>query len=228
VLLPPPQLAQVQFPNGVEITLVASRLAKRANEKGLRVPEWYVSSFMMEHALKAVVQRIKKLDRHHDIPYLAGYSLNGRTIYIDRHMPKSFKFRGRRINIDHFLILHEAVEKALMDHLGLRYLHAHQIATRAEQAAVRASGVSWRAYDRFMQNFVKRIGNENLSKVPRDLDLKPYKDEHDHALLRQMTNALEQGPMRLGFRAFRVQDSHGREESRKTQRVRGASRKRRV
>jgi hypothetical protein len=27
------------------------------------------------------------------------------------------------------LILHEAVEKALIDQLGLRYLHAHQIAT---------------------------------------------------------------------------------------------------
>jgi hypothetical protein len=183
---------------------------------------------MMEHALKAVVRRIRKLDRGHDIPYLAGYSRNGRTIYIDRHMPKSFKFRGRRINTDQFLILHEAVEKALMDHLGLRYLHAHQIATRAEQAAVRASGVSWRGYDRFMQNFVKRIGNENLSKIPRDLDLKPYKDEHDHALLRHMTDALEQGPMRLGFRAFRVQDSHDREDSRKRQRVGGASRKRGV
>ena len=34
----------------------------------------------------------------------------------------------------------QAVEKALIDHLGLGYLHAHQIATRAEQAAARASG----------------------------------------------------------------------------------------
>ena len=37
---------------------------------------------------------------------------------------------GRRINTDRFLILHEAVEKTLIDHLGLRYLYAHQIATR--------------------------------------------------------------------------------------------------
>ena len=29
--------------------------------------------------------------------HLAGYSLDGKTIYIDRHMPKSFKFRGRTI-----------------------------------------------------------------------------------------------------------------------------------
>ena len=115
--------------------------AKHASLKKLRVPEWYVSSFMMDRALDAVVRQIVKLDRRHDIPYLAGYSRDGKTIYIDRHMPKWFTFQARRINTDRFLILHEAVEKALIDHLGLRYLHAHQIATRAEQAAVRASGL---------------------------------------------------------------------------------------
>jgi hypothetical protein len=49
------------------------------------------------------------------------------------------------------------VEKTLIDQLNLHYLHAHQIATRAEQAAVRAGGVRWRDYDRFMQKYVKRI-----------------------------------------------------------------------
>lgn len=159
-------------------------LSKRAISKKQRVPEWYVSSFMMGRALDAVVHKITRLDRRHNIPYLAGYSKNGNTIYIDRHMPKSFTFRGRRIKIDRFLILHEAVEKTLMDHLGLRYLHAHQIATRAEQAAVRASGVSWRAYDRFMRVYVKSIGDGRLYNVPRDLDLKPYQDEDDDELLR--------------------------------------------
>src|SRR6188472_107900 len=140
---------------------------RRTGHKKLRVPEWYVSSFMMDHALKAVVRQIHKLDRRHDIPYLAGYSRDGRIIYIDRHMPKWFKFQARRINTDRFLILHEAVEKALIDQLGLRYLHAHQIATRAEQAAVRASGLTWDAYDRFMRMYVKSIGDKRLGKVPR-------------------------------------------------------------
>jgi hypothetical protein len=48
--------------------------------------------------------------------------------------------------------------------LGLHYLHAHQIATRAEQAAVRAVGINWRDYDRFMQKYVKRIGDERLTR----------------------------------------------------------------
>ena len=129
----------------------------------------------------------------HDIPYLAGYSLDGNTIYIDRHMPQSFKFRGRIIQTDRFLLLHEEIEKTLIDRLGLHYLHAHQIATRPEQAAVPAAGISWRAYDRFMQKNVKRDGDERLSKVPADLDTKPYRDEHDFDLLRRMMAAVDKG-----------------------------------
>jgi hypothetical protein len=184
--------------------------AGRAVQKKLRAPEWQVSSFMMDRALEAVERQISRLDRSHDIPYLAGYSRNGKTIYIDRHMPKSFSFKGRRIKTDRFLILHEAVEKTLMDHLGLRYLHAHQIATRAEQAAVRAAGISWDAYDRFMRIYVKSIGDKRLGKVPRDLDLKPYRDEHDTAVLRRIAAALDKGPMRMGFRAYRVRDRRKR------------------
>jgi len=66
----------------------------------LRMPEWFVSSLMMDRALDAVVRRVKKLDREHDIPYLAGYSKDGKTIYIDRHMPSSFRYAGKDINTD--------------------------------------------------------------------------------------------------------------------------------
>ncbi len=107
-----------------------------APHKKLRMPEWYVSSLMIDRALDAVVRPAKNFDRNHDIPYLAGYSLDATTIYIDRHMPQSFKFRGRMIETDRFLVLHEEVEKTLIDQLGLHYLHAHQIATRAVKAVL--------------------------------------------------------------------------------------------
>jgi hypothetical protein len=154
---------------------------------------------MMDRALDAVVRRVKKLDRAHDVPYLAGYSLDGKTIYIDRHMPRTFRFRGRNVETDRFLILHEEVEKTLIDQLGLHYLHAHQIATRVEQAAVRAADVTWRDYDRFMQKHVKTIGDERLTKVPKDLDLKPYRDEHDDDLLRRMLASVKAGKAPKGL-----------------------------
>src|SRR6204780_3890049 len=162
-----------------------------APHKKLKLPEWFVSSLMLDRALDAIVRRAKKLHRAPDIPYLAGYSRDGKTIYIDRHMPKVMKFRGREVDTDRFLILHEEVEKTLIDQLDLHYLHAHQIATRAEEAAVRAAGILWRDYDRFMQKYVKRIGDEGLKKVPADLDLKPYRDEHDFELMRRMQESTQ-------------------------------------
>ncbi|GAB3783343.1 hypothetical protein [Dyella agri] len=165
-----------------------------APHEKLKAPDWYVSALMMDRALDAILRRVKKLDREHDIPYLAGYSQDGKTIYIDRHLPKSFIFRGRTVEVDRFLILHEEVEKTLIDQLGLHYLHAHQIATRAEEAAVNAQRVTWKAYDRFMQKYVKSIGDERLQKVPGDLDLKPYRDYHDYELLRNMAAHIDQVP----------------------------------
>lgn len=167
-----------------------------APHEKLHTPDWFVSSLMLDRALDAILRRVKKLDRSHDIPYLAGYSMDGKTIYIDRHLPFSFKYRGRTIDVDRFLIMHEEVEKTLIDQLDLHYLHAHQIATRAEEAAVRAERISWHAYDRFMQKYVKNVGDERLKRVPKDLDLKPYRDYHDWDLMRRMEKAIGAGKLK--------------------------------
>ena len=84
-----------------------------APHRKLKLPEWYVSNLMLDRALDAIVRRVKKFDRKHDIPYLAGYSLDGKTIYIDRHLPRSFEYKGRAIAVDRYLLLHEEVEKTL-------------------------------------------------------------------------------------------------------------------
>ena len=178
-----------------------------APHEKLHLPNWFVSNLMMDRALEAILKRVKKLDRAHDIPYLAGYSQNGKTIYIDRHMPETFTYKGKAIDTDRFLILHEEIEKTLIDRLDLHYLHAHQIALRAEQAAVRAAGIVWRDYDRFMQKYVKKFGDERLTRVPVDLDTKPYRDEHDTDLLRRMEKSARLGALPPGVDATSLRKS---------------------
>jgi len=168
--------------------------AKRLEGKGKtkahhHVAKWLISNEMTDHALRAIRARTH-LSRDFDIPYLAGYSQDGRTIFIDRHMPKSFVYRKRRVLTDRFLIMHEGVEKSLMQLYGMHYLHAHQIALHAEQAAVRAEGIEWKAYDDFMQENIKSIEDERVSKVPATLDLTPYIDFHDTELVQKMRENL--------------------------------------
>jgi hypothetical protein len=166
-----------------------SKMAKKLADK-MPVKDWLVSHIMLDLAVGQILHRIR-LDREQDIPYLAGYSQDGKTIYIDRHMPKSFVTQdGRTIETDRFLILHETVEKTLIDQLNMHYQFAHQIALRSEQAAVRADKIAWREYDAFMQTYIKEIGDERLQRVPADLDTKPYRDEHDRLLLEHMKHAM--------------------------------------
>jgi len=147
-----------------------------------------ISDTVLIEATTAILRR-PIIDRDHDIPYIAGYSRDGRTIYIDRHLPRSFQFRGRRVLPERFLVLHELIEKSLLDEMRLHYLHAHQIALRTEQAAVRAAGISWHAYNDFTKAYEKKIGDERLVKVPRSLDLTPYRDEDDFATLERAARA---------------------------------------
>ena len=76
------------------------------------------------------------------------------------------------------------------DAWGLHYQHAHQIALRAEEAAVRAAGIEWRDYDRFMQQWIKRADSNKITKVPADLDLTPYLDENETELIKAMQKAM--------------------------------------
>jgi hypothetical protein len=54
----------------------------------------------------------------------------------------------KTVRVEPFLLTHEIVEKALLDELRLHYLHAHQIAMRAERDAVKRQASSW-AYQSF-------------------------------------------------------------------------------
>ena len=144
-----------------------------------------VAATDLRHAIAAILKRVR-VDRRWDIPYLAGYSRAGRTIYIDRDLPKTFRRKGKRVRVDPFLIMHEAVEIALLDKLDLAYQDAHHIALLAERSAVEAAGVNWNAYHQFMMKHIKRAGNKKLRRIPRRLNLTPYLDEQDLPLLHEM------------------------------------------
>ena len=124
---------------------------------------------VLNDAVRAIRRRVKVINRNYDIPYIAGYSMDGHTVFIDRHLPRSFRWLLKTVRVEPFLLTYEIVEKALLDELRLHYLHAHQIAVRAERDAVKAAGVSWGAYQRFMKQHERQIEEETIVKVPATL-----------------------------------------------------------
>lgn len=122
---------------------------------------------------------MSKLDREYECPYLAGYSKDGQTIYIDRRMPRILKLKdGRTMNVDKYLKVHEDTEKHLEDTMDYMYQYAHEQATGAERRAVEADGYPWDEYEAWMMKEVKRLTDLD-GTTPPDIDLKPEHDYHD-------------------------------------------------
>ena len=70
-----------------------------------------IDDYVLLDAVKAIGRRVRVVNRSYDIPYLAGYSKDGSTIFIDRHLPRTLRVLTRKVRIDPFLMTHEIVEK---------------------------------------------------------------------------------------------------------------------
>lgn len=147
-----------------------------------RPGSWKINRSELDGAIKAI-EKEKHVDLTYDVPYTAGYSEDGKTLYVDHTMPRKLD----DINVYKYLLLHEAVEDALIRYAKLAYLHAHQIALHAERDAVEADGHSWHDYNAAVTREVNRIGAKKVYPCcPEKLDLKPYEDEKDTKTLARM------------------------------------------
>ena len=81
---------------------------------------------------------------------------------------------------------------------------------RAERDAVKSAGIPWWAYQSFMKKHEKPIEEEKLIRVPRTLDLTPYRDEKDFA------PSAKAGPQRTLSKSLLTRlSSHGFKEENK-------------
>lgn len=148
--------------------------------------ELLLNSRVLDEAAMAVLKAVR-VDRTHDVPYVGSCSRNGRVIYIDYELPSHLIYRGKRYDVDRYIVMHEVVEMLFEHQLRFCYRDAHQIATRCEKALVESDGLSWSVYSRFCSRWSKQIGNRKIYvNPPSDIDLQPERDVHDERTLRRM------------------------------------------
>jgi hypothetical protein len=82
-------------------------------------------------------------------------------------------------DISKFIVIRERAEKAALATLKLRYHDANKIATYLEHKAVQAAGISWKTYSDLLYPYIRKTDKLTVRRVPKDLDLQPYRDEHD-------------------------------------------------
>lgn len=140
--------------------------------------------------------RITVINRDYDIPYLAGYSKDGKTTYIDRHMPISVKVKNKVIIVTVPLVTHERTEKGILlnratvatllnvKEKDIDYQFAHGIATVAEEDWLSDYKIRCEDYEIALKPYIKMAEFEKIQKVPEDLDLEPYRDWGDERLVK--------------------------------------------
>ena len=119
------------------------------------------------------------INLEYDIPYLGGVSTDGETVYIDRTYPYAEYIK--------YIVLHEVVEGILMRG-GLHYQLAHYLAEQMEEKAVLEDGLDLDEYNAKNTAEELRIYEKPIVSVPPDLDITPYRDEAESAVLTEMHN----------------------------------------
>ena len=145
-----------------------------------------VHRYLSDPKFKKEFDRDYRVDRSYDVPYVAGYSEDAKTVFIDRH----FKKMMGSVDVEPYVFVHEKAEKALIDTFGLKYQEAHHIATCLERLTIDRDGIDWHRYEKFVMDQYKHIGHEKIERVPPNLDITPYKDEHDIKLLRDLRDGV--------------------------------------
>lgn len=188
----------------------------------VKVSDAFLMKVAEHPSLQAAVKEAKRIDNTHDVPYLGGISKDGKTVYIDRRLPRYQDFAGKRMDVWKHIALHEAVEHALMtglvpdDHRlttdpkkaaegprkKLDYQKAHHIATRIEEAGVRHDGFSVAKYRARLRPWIRTADAESVKNPPPDLYEKPYTDEHDKTELKKLNPAQKKLHIATGFAGF--------------------------
>jgi Putative phage serine protease XkdF len=143
--------------------------------------------------IDADVQREVVISTYYDQPYLSGYSITGRPIYIDQNVPKFVQIGDRWLYIFKYLVVHESYESAFIRLLGWKYEEAHHYALAAEKRAVEADGFTWEEYQAVVLEYVVAAENEDIEIMPADQDLTPWltdQDAEDLILLPQIYDAM--------------------------------------
>jgi len=75
-----------------------------------------VADDVLLDVVRAIRRRVRIVSREYDVPYIAGYSVDGHTVFIDRHLPKSFRWPMKTVHVDPFLLTHEIVGRLWRQH----------------------------------------------------------------------------------------------------------------
>lgn len=127
-----------------------------------------------------------RLSADYDIKYTGGYSLDGKTIFLDEHFPTTLDVEGKTVSSLASIGLHHELPEKWMSDNGYEYPHAHEVATGIEKKYVESLGVTWKGYCNEVDKNLRKVYSNQLQKSPPSLDLAPYLYCRDREALKEI------------------------------------------
>ena len=123
-----------------------------------------------------------QINKDYDIPYVGGYSRDGKIIYIDKNLPETFiTSTGEEHSLHYFLTIHEITEVGLMQTDEYSFNEAHKIAVEIEVASLFKNNVPVDEYYghifKYTQAAISKY-KSGMSTLPIDLDMRPYIEDN--------------------------------------------------
>ncbi len=132
------------------------------------------------------------LSHDFDIKYTGGYSIDGKTIYLDEHFPNFLSVEGKQIDARVSIGLHHELPEKWMSDNEYEYPYAHEVATHIEKLYVESQGVTWGGYCREVDKNLRNVYGHKLGKTPVSLDLAPYLYCRDKEALKEIRESREE------------------------------------
>lgn len=127
-----------------------------------------------------------RVDTNYDVKYTGGYSLDGKSIYLDEHFPPTLQVEGKTVSTLASIGLHHELPEKWMSDNGYEYPHAHEIATGIEKKFVESLGVTWKGYCSEVDKNLRKVYRNKLQNSPPSLDLAPYLYCRDKEALKEI------------------------------------------
>lgn len=163
--------------NYIEPTMVkvdANEDIKKGGILQVNGNEVYYSGKLIGQVKLAKSGKDIKVSTDYDIKYTGGYSLDGKTVYLDEHFPPVLNVAGKQIDARKTIGLHHELPEKWMADEDYEYPYAHEVATGIEKKYVESLGVTWQDYCREVDKNLRQVYRRTLEKSPPSLDLAPY------------------------------------------------------
>ena len=128
-----------------------------------------------------------------DVPYGGGTSRDGKTVYIDRRIPRFLDVDGKQVDVHKLIAEHEIAEYAAMAK-GESYADAHNKALHTENDDAESEGIKHADYERIIKPYVdEAMRAAKPDGIPSDLNEQPYRDMKQENLLAGRPTEPEEG-----------------------------------